>query len=95
MGLAFLLGALAFGHVHGCADELDDVAGCAEDRMSYPVNVLGSLRKNDPEHHLMIGLFTDCSLQVCDHPAAILRMDALQKRFEWRYPACGSKPYRQ
>src|SRR5690349_19896422 len=53
--------------------------------MSYSVNVLGPLRKDDPEHHLMIGLFPDCSLQVGDQPAAILQMDALKECLEWRY----------
>jgi hypothetical protein len=58
--------------------------------MTYPVNVLdGPVRKNGSESHLVICFLTDGSFQVFDQPASILRIDALQKCFKWRYTLFG------
>src|SRR5258706_12380061 len=80
------LGPLALGDVHSGTDEFNDIAGCVENRMTYSENVLeGAVRKNGSENHLVIRPFTECSFQVVDEPASILRMNALQKGFKWRY----------
>jgi len=86
----------AFGHVHIGTDEFNDVAGCVENRMPDPMNVLEWSRlKNSSENHVVIGVLTDGFFQVFDQPASILRMNALKKCLNCGIPARGSNPYRQ
>jgi hypothetical protein len=86
MGQTLFLRPLAFGHVHGGPDEFHHIAGRGEHRMADSVEVLHrAVRQNGSEIYLELRPFTDGSLEDLDGPGSILRMNALDNRFEWRY----------
>src|SRR5262245_19970635 len=86
MGLTLFFRPFAFGHVHGGTDELNNIAGRVEHRMAYSEEVfyLAAL-KNGSEIHLKLRPFTDCSFEDFEGSGSILRMNALNNCFEWRY----------
>jgi len=86
MAQTLFIRPLAFGHVHGGPDEFNDIAGRVEHGMAYAVEVLHrAVRKNGSEIYLELRPFTDGSLDDLEGRSSILRMNALDNFFEWRY----------
>src|SRR5882672_3084688 len=81
--LEYLVGPLAFGHVHGGTDVFNETAGCVENGMPYCAMVPDrAVRKNGSVIHLAARLFTLCSLVCFAGPDSILRMHPLAKFFD-------------
>src|SRR6266853_2277123 len=88
IGLAraqFLLRPLALGDVDHGAHELNQIAGWAENGMAHHVDVSNlAAGMNDSVILLEICFHTQCCLGGCRLFGLIIRMDALEERFESR-----------
>src|SRR5712664_1297712 len=80
-----LFGPFALGDVHHGTHEFNQIAGWAENGMAHPVDVSNlAAGMNDSVILLEICFHTQCCLGRCPLFGLIIRMDALEERFESR-----------
>ncbi len=88
VGLAraqFFLRPFSLGDVNHGTHELNQIAGWAENGMAHPVDVSNlAAGMNDSVILLEICFHTQCCLGRCPLFGLIIRMDALEERFESR-----------
>src|SRR5580692_6244062 len=83
---------LLFGHVHQRTHEFNHIAGCAEDWVTYCVDISDlAAGMNDSAVQLELRPFAPCSLQRFHGPGLIIRMYALKDCFESWQPTLGVK----
>jgi hypothetical protein len=83
-----VLGPLALGDVHHGTYELNEVAGWAENRVAYLVDISElAAGRTVAVIELELRPFVRCSLELFRDPWSIIRMNALQSGFEWQHLA--------
>jgi hypothetical protein len=80
---ALLIRPLAFGHVYGCTDVFQEIAGYVANRVTCRANVLNrSVWKNASELYVKVGAFVrPFPKDFSPDPVSILWMNAPVKRF--------------
>jgi hypothetical protein len=80
------LGPLALGDIDYGAHKLNKIAGWAQNRVPYSVDISDfAAGMNDPVVHLELCPFPPCSLQFFRKYGLIIRMKTLNDGFEWRH----------